>query len=222
MRPLPDGSVGEIWVASPSVTRGYWNRPEDTALTFGASIAGEPGARWLRTGDLGALRDGALFVAGRIKDVLIVHGVKYYPQDIEQAAESWHAGLRPGSSAAFGTTGADGRERIVLVAEVDLRRLEIPGMRAPDIRNVTPLPGAAVAALDLLARSVREVVLRELGLVLDAVGLAPAGTVPKTTSGKIRRSACAQAWAGDSLELLAEHPARERAWDDDRSLRTGT
>lgn len=221
-RPLPDGAVGEIWVASPSVAHGYWNRPEDTARTFGATLDGDPHTRWLRTGDLGALRDGDLFVAGRIKDVLIVHGMKYYPQDIEQAAEVRHPALRPGSSAAFTTTGDDGADRVVLVAEVDLRRLEIAGMRATDIRNVSPLPGAAVTALDLLARSVRDVVLREHGVALHSVALAVAGEVPRTTSGKIRRSACAEAWAAGSLDLLAEQPRRRATWDDDRSLRTGT
>ena len=115
-----DGRVGEIWVESPSVAGGYWRRETETRETFHARLAGGDGP-FLRTGDLGALHDGELFVAGRLKDVLIVRGFKHYPQDIEHTAERQHAAIRPGCSAAFSIDGDDG-EAVAIALEVDRRQ----------------------------------------------------------------------------------------------------
>src|SRR5204862_6007458 len=114
--PVGAGSIGEIWVSSPSVARGYWGRPQETTTMFGARLAGSE-KTWLRTGDLGALRDGMLVVTGRLKDLVILQGRNYYPHDIELAAERSHPDLRPGFSAAF-CVGGERSEELGLALEV--------------------------------------------------------------------------------------------------------
>ena len=116
--PVPAGAVGEIWVAGDSLARGYWNRPQETAETFGARLAGGEGPEaFLRTGDLGFSAGGELFVTGRLKDLVILRGRNHYPQDIELTAESSHPALRPGCAAAFAVE-VQGEERLALVQEV--------------------------------------------------------------------------------------------------------
>jgi acyl-CoA synthetase (AMP-forming)/AMP-acid ligase II len=166
-----DGVVGEIWVASESVAAGYWNRPRESAATFGAFIDGSTDGPYLRTGDLGCVVDSQLFVTGRIKDVLIVRGVKHYPQDLEATAERAHPLLRAGCCAAF-PLDDDGEERVALVAEVE------------------PRCDASEAALEDAAQAVRAAVAEVHQLSLARVALVPAGTLPKTTSGKLQRFLC--------------------------------
>ncbi|WP_437819699.1 amino acid adenylation domain-containing protein [Sorangium sp. So ce1078] len=176
------GEVGEIWVRGPSVARGYWGRAEATAEAFGARRADAPDeGPYLRTGDLGYARDGELFVTGRLKDLLIVRGRNLYPDDLERTAEASHPALRRGCSAAFGVE-ADGEERLVIVQEVDPRG-------SPDLAEV-------VAA-------VRREVLSQHDVAAHAVVLIGRGTIPKTSSGKIQRSACRAAFLAGELEELA-------------------
>ncbi|HEV7787209.1 MAG TPA: fatty acyl-AMP ligase, partial [Thermoanaerobaculia bacterium] len=112
-RRAPAGREGEIWVAGPSVADGYWNRPEETARTFGARLAETGEGPFLRTGDLGLLgSDGELFVTGRLKDLIVVRGRNLYPHDLERTAEESHPALRSGGAAAF-SVEADGEERLV-------------------------------------------------------------------------------------------------------------
>src|SRR5204863_245559 len=99
---LRDDSHGEIWVAGPSVATGYWRRPDESAETFSARTADGAGP-FLRTGDLGVLRDGQLYVTGRAKDLIIIRGQNYYPQDLETTVEQSGAAVKPGSGAAFPT-----------------------------------------------------------------------------------------------------------------------
>jgi len=115
------GEVGEIWIAGPSVAGGYWNQPEATAHTFHAKLAGNRDETFLRTGDLGFLHEGELYVTGRLKDLIIIRGLNHYPQDIEQTAEFSHAMLRPGCSAAF-SLEVEGEERLVIVLEIQRNR----------------------------------------------------------------------------------------------------
>lgn len=166
--PVPEGGVGEVWVSGPAVAQGYWRRPADAA--FGAEIVGEPGG-YLRTGDLGSLVDGELFVVGRIKDVAIIRGRNHHPHDVEHTVAAAHPALQPGAGAAFAVSGA-GDERIVVVQEV--RREH---RRTGDLREVT---GAVRAAL-----------AREHGLALGELVVTLPGRVPKTSSGKVRRAAAA-------------------------------
>ena len=121
----PNGQVGEVWVAGPSVTQGYWNRPVQTEETFHAYLStGE--SPFLRTGDLGFLQEGELFITGRLKDLIIIFGRNHYPQDIELSVEKCHISLRTGCGAAF-SVEVEGKEKLVVVQEVErtyLRQLD--------------------------------------------------------------------------------------------------
>lgn len=168
---VPDGTVGEIWVNGPCVAAGYRGRPEESAEVFRARIVGEPTAgTFLRTGDLGFLRRGELFITGRLKDVIIRKGRNFYPQDIELSAERSHEGLHPNSVAAFsvddGTT-----ERLVVVVEADGRVL----------RDCAP---------EALRERVRLAVHDGQRLHVDEVVVVRRGALPKTSSGKVQRRAC--------------------------------
>ncbi|WP_410585855.1 amino acid adenylation domain-containing protein [Amycolatopsis sp. lyj-23] len=179
--PCPDGTVGEIWFAGPSVAAGYWNRPEQTGATFRAQLTGEE-TPFLRTGDLGYLDGGELYVTGRAKDLLIIRGRNHYPQDIERTVEASHPALVRGGGAAFGVT-ADGTERLVVVHEVGREH------RHDDLSAVTAAARSAVAA----AHEVQP----------HAVVLIRAGTLPRTSSGKVRRQACRAAFLDGELAELA-------------------
>ncbi|HJQ48333.1 MAG TPA: fatty acyl-AMP ligase [Amycolatopsis sp.] len=170
--PCGAGEVGEIWVAGEHVARGYWKRPDATAETFQACFAGETGPAYLRTGDLGVLADGELYVVGRIKDLIIIRGRNYYPHDIEQTVESAHPALRRGASAAF-TVPADGGEKLVVVAEINR-----------DYRNEADPADVAGAA--------RAAVVAEHEQALGGLVLTMPGRLAKTSSGKIMRG-----WARD-------------------------
>jgi FkbH-like protein len=174
--PCPPGRIGEIWVAGASVASGYWRRPEETAVTFGARLADGSGP-WLRTGDLGFVQDGELFVTGRLKDLVILRGRNHYPQDLERTAEASHPDLRPGGSAAFSVEG-EGEERLVLVLERSRRG------RAP---------------VEEIAAAVRRSIAGEHGVAASEVVLIRAETLPRTTSGKVRRRACRDAWLAGGL-----------------------
>jgi acyl-CoA synthetase (AMP-forming)/AMP-acid ligase II len=173
----PDGQVGEIWVRGPSVAAGYWNRPEETEQTFRARLADGAGP-YLRTGDLGFVRDGELFVTGRTKDVLIIHGRNHYPQDIEATVQAAHPALRPGGGAAFEVV-RDGQARLVVVQEIERR------CRTLDVAK--------------LIGDVREAVAGRHELQVYDVQLLEFGSIPKTSSGKVRRHGCRQGYERGEL-----------------------
>ncbi|MCA9658182.1 MAG: AMP-binding protein, partial [Myxococcales bacterium] len=189
-RRCPADAIGEIWLRGPSVAGGYWERPEESAATFNATLEGGAGG-FLRTGDLGFLRGDELFVVGRLKDLLIIRGRNVYPQDIEAAAQEAHPHVRAGCVAAFGVD-VGGEERAVVVAEVDPR-------------------GAPLDA-EAILQAVRARVAEELELELHVVSLLARGGLPKTSSGKIQRRATGAAWTSGELEELAraEAPALPR------------
>jgi acyl-CoA synthetase (AMP-forming)/AMP-acid ligase II len=166
----PEGAVGEVWVAGPSVARGYWNRPEETAYTFHARLADSGAGPFLRTGDLGFVCDGELFITGRIKDLLVIRGRNHYPEDIEATVQSVHPALRPGCGAAF-ETGPDGQPRLVIVQEVDRRR-----GRGMDLGE--------------LAGDIHQAVAQRHELQVHEVRFLEPGSVPKTSSGKVQRHRC--------------------------------
>lgn len=167
-RSCPPEEVGEIWVAGDHVAQGYWKRPEATADAFQATCDGRTGRTYLRTGDLGVLTDGELYVVGRLKDLVIIRGRNYYPQDIEHTVESAHPAVRPGACAAFAAPGGDG-EKLVVVAEIK--------------REHTEADAAGIAG------SIRAATVAEHGLSIGDLVLTPAGALRKTSSGKIMRAA---------------------------------
>ena len=175
-----EGQVGEIWVRGPSVAKGYWNQPEESESVFRArlSSSNEDGETFLRTGDLGVLLDGELFVTGRIKDLIIVRGRNVYPQDIEATVERNHPAFRPGCSAAF-SIDIGGEPHLVAVQE------------AAGAENFEEV-------IDSLCRAVVD----EHDVRLHAVAIVAAGTIPKTSSGKIQRRACKEEFLNGSLSLL--------------------
>lgn len=183
-RRLSPGEVGEIWVQGPLVAQGYWQMPEATKQTFHGKILGEDGSSWLRTGDLGCFDgEGELYITGRIKDILIVRGSNYYPQDLELTAEKSHPALRRGYAAAFTFLREDERELLAIACEV--KRDALAGLDIDDVVG-----------------AVRMGVVREHDLTVHRVILTPPGTIPKTTSGKIRRQATRERWQRGELATL--------------------
>ncbi|MEV6169241.1 fatty acyl-AMP ligase [Streptomyces sp. NPDC051954] len=184
---LPEGRIGEIWVTGPSVGAGYWNNPELTEETFAGTTAdGQSG--FLRTGDLGVLLDGELYVTGRIKDLIIVNGRNLYPHDIEESVRSLHPALATGAAAAFSLGGHP--EHVVLVQEIKPRYLdgtgtaELAATVASHIRHTFQIPRASTL-------------------------LVAPGSVERTTSGKIQRGRMRELYLRDALTALEVAPAEE-------------
>jgi acyl-CoA synthetase (AMP-forming)/AMP-acid ligase II len=186
---LADGEVGEIWLHGNNIGRGYWSRPEETERVFGNKLqrrlpvgshaeSAPSEATWLRTGDLGVYLDGELYITGRIKDLIIVDGRNHYPQDVEATAAEASPKVRSGYVAAFsvpadqvpGASADEVGERVVIVAE-----------RAP---------GSGKADPQLVIDDIRAAVSRRHSLPLAEVLMVAAGSIPRTTSGKLARQAC--------------------------------
>ena len=174
------GQIGEVWVRGDSVAQGYWKAPEKTEAVFRAHTDTGQGP-YLRTGDLGFFHEGQLFVTGRQKDLIILRGRNLYPQDIENAIDGLHPALRPGCCAAF-SVEANGEEGLVVLQEAR------PGGYDPD---------------DLVS-DIRRALLRKEGLRAHAVVLLPPKSLLKTSSGKIRRRACRDAFLARTLRPMAE------------------
>jgi long chain fatty acid CoA FadD26 len=182
----PAGKVGEIWVHGDNVAAGYWKNPELSERTFGGELVDPspdtPRGPWLRTGDVGVISEGELFIIGRIKDMLIVDGRNHYPDDIEATVQDITR-----SRAAAIAVADEGREQLVVVIESKQR-----GSSEAEVRE----------GLDTVKRDVAVAVSRSHGLrVADLVLVAP-GSIPITTSGKVRRSACAERYRQDEFDRL--------------------
>lgn len=178
--------VGEIWFAGPGVAQGYWERAEETEHTFAASIAGTSEGPFLRTGDLGFLASGELFITGRCKDLIVIRGGNYYPNDIELTVQGCHSALVSGRGAAFAfTPGLRQVERLVVVQEVDRERIE----------------GAGFAGL---IDRVRTAVADRYGIDTHSVLLVERVSIPTTSSGKIQRGRCRQQFLDGELTPLAQ------------------
>lgn len=193
------GQVGEIWVVNPSIAQGYWRRREETEHTFRARLRDTDEGSFLRTGDFGFFQDGELFVAGRLKDLIIIRGLNHYPHDIELTVEKSHSSLRPGCGAAFTVDRSPrGKEyaepKLVIVHEVDRRQH---------------------ADLEEVYEAVRRDVSREHELPVDSIVLVRSGSIPKTSSGKIQRHACRKAFLENTLEVVGRSSADgAESWDD--------
>jgi fatty-acyl-CoA synthase len=191
---LPDGQIGEPWLQGDNVGRGYWGRPAETALTFGAKLgatlpAGShaSGARigddWLRTGDLAVYLEGELYVTGRIADLVTIDGRNHYPQDIEATVAQASPMVRQGYATAFAVpddSGQGGR-RLVVIAE-----------RATGTGRADPEPAV---------EAIRAAVVARHGLPVDDVRFLPAGAIPRTTSGKLARVTCRAQYLDGTLRI---------------------
>ena len=182
---LDDNYVGEIWATGPSIAHGYWRNPEATAKTF----VQHAGRTWLRTGDLGFMRDGEVYITGRLKDLLIVRGHNLYPQDIEQTVEREVEVVRKGRVAAFAVND-QGLEGIGIAAEI-----------SRSVQKILP-PEA-------LIKAIRQAVAEAYQEAPCVVVLLNPGALPKTSSGKVQRSACRTRLADGSLDSYAQFPDQQ-------------
>ncbi|MEX5552751.1 non-ribosomal peptide synthetase [Pseudomonas pergaminensis] len=179
---LPDNRVGELWASGPSIAHGYWRNPEATAKTF----VQHAGRTWLRTGDLGFIRDGEVYITGRLKDLLIVRGHNLYPQDIEQTIEREVEVVRKGRVAAFAVSDK-GLEGIGIAAEI-----------SRSVQKILP-PEA-------LIKAIRQAVAEAYQEAPSVVVLLNPSALPKTSSGKVQRAACALRHKDGSLDSYAQFP----------------
>ena len=179
-----DGQVGEIWVSGGSIAAGYWNAPSATAETFKATLEDKEHSSFLRTGDLGFFSRGELFVTGRLKDLIIIRGKNHYPHDIELTVQKSHPALRENCGAAF-SINRDGQERLVIVQEVKRTYL-----RDLDVDEVVSV--------------IRQAVSEHHELQAYGVILIKTGSIAKTSSGKIQRHACQQAFLKGELIVMGQ------------------
>ncbi|MHC8319475.1 non-ribosomal peptide synthetase [Pseudomonas sp. GB2N2] len=191
---LADNAVGEVWASGPSIALGYWRNPEASAKTF----VRHAGKTWLRTGDLGFVREGELFVTGRLKDLLIVRGHNLYPQDLEQAIEREVEVVRKGRVAAF-AVNIDGQEGIGIAAEI-----------SRSVQKILPP--------DALIKAIRQTVAEAFQEAPSVVVLLNPGALPKTSSGKLQRSACRNRLADGSLDSYAVFPSAATAEEAEAEL----
>lgn len=180
LHPCLPGQIGEVWVSGPSVASGYWNDPAETAATFGAHIPDTGEGPFLRTGDLGFQQDGELFITGRLKNLIIIDGKNHYPHDIERTAGQSHPALQPGGCAVF-SIEASGTERVVVLAEVQYKQLT-------DTAEVVKAIRSAVAGQ-------HEITVHDIKLTLP-------GSIPRTTSGKIRHFLCKKNYLSGALKEI--------------------
>jgi acyl-CoA synthetase (AMP-forming)/AMP-acid ligase II len=190
----PD-QIGEIWVKGPGVCLGYWNQREETERVFRARLPGTGDGAFLRTGDLGFIHEGQLYITGRLKDCIIIRGQNHYPQDIEKTVEECHPGLQPGGGAAF-SVQAGGEEQLAVAHELRRGRWNT----------------------DEVARAIRGTVLEVHGLQVHAVVLLKPATLPKTTSGKVQRQKCRAELLAGTLPVVTCHTL---ALEDALAIGTG-
>jgi acyl carrier protein len=182
-QPRGENAVGEIWIRGQHVAQGYHDRAEETEATFRARLADGGEDSFLRSGDLGFLRDGLLFVTGRQKELLIIRGRNHYPHDIEATVQNSHAKLIPGGGGAF-LVDRDGDELLVLVQEVD-RSAKKPQRES-------------------IINDIRRNVTAEHDVFVHEVILIRMGTLPRTTSGKVRYADVKQQYANGDLGVVAK------------------
>jgi amino acid adenylation domain-containing protein len=188
-----ENQLGEIWVAGPSIGKGYWNCVEETEMTFRSRLAGSDSGPFLRTGDLGFLHEGALFIAGRLKDLIIIRGRNLHPQDIEETAERSHEGLGPSAAAAFSIEDGE-QERLVLVHEIARHCRE--------------------EEHDEISVAIRRAVAKDHDVNIHTVVLVRTGTIPRTSSGKVQRGRCRSQFLDGTLAELARSTLAEAEGSD--------
>jgi len=183
----PESMVGEIWVSGPSVAQGYWNKPYETEQTFRAYLSDTGEGPFLRTGDLGFINEGHLYITGRIKDLIIIRGLNHYPHDIEYTVGMSHEAIQQGAVAAFSVDEA-GEERLAMACEI----------RRTHLRDLDP---------EQVFSAIRQAVADEHQLQSYAISLLRPGTIPKTSSGKIQRLKAKKEYLEEELDVVAEWKA---------------
>jgi acyl-CoA synthetase (AMP-forming)/AMP-acid ligase II len=198
--PCPPDVVGEIWVSGPAIAHGYWNRPEETERTFQTHLADTGEGPFLRTGDLGFLRDGELFVTGRLKDLIIIDGRNVYPQDIELTVEQSHPAMRPGCCAAFSVDFDEDplAERLIVAAEVERRFQPVSHNGEPPAHS----NGRPPLDVEAVVRAIRRTVAEAHDVRAHMVVLLRAGSIPRTPSGKVQRRVCKASFLNGTLDRL--------------------
>lgn len=183
--PCQPDEIGEIWISSPSVAQGYWKRPKETEETFQAFLTGQGEGPFLRTGDLGFLKDSHLFITGRIKELIIIRGKNHYPQDIERTVEHSHQSVRKHGTAAF-SLEVNSEENLAVATEIKR--------------------GTATdrEAIDRILDDLRHAVAEQHELHIHSLLLLKGGTIPKTMSGKIQRSECKRKYLEGQLNIIEE------------------
>nr|AAA17080.1 pclA [Mycobacterium leprae] len=182
----PTGRVGEIWLHGDNVAEGYWHKPEETQRTFGGKLAnpspGTPEGPWLRTGDLGFISEDELFIVGRMKDLLIVYGRNHYPEDIESTVQE----ITGGRVAAI-SVPVDETEKLVTIIEVKKRG---------------DSDAEAMQKLVAVKNNITAAISKSHGLNVADLVLVPPGSIPTTTSGKVRRTACVEQYRRQQFSRL--------------------
>lgn len=191
LQELPHAQIGEIWVAGENIAPGYWNRNEESSATFGRSLDNAGRLKFLRTGDLGFIDQGRLYVTGRLKDLIIIRGRNLYPQDIEHTVTVVHPTLIRGRCATF-SVDEDGEERVVVVQEARIK---------PSTTSV----------LMEVTKNIRQAVAEKHEVVLSTVCLVKPGGVPFTSSGKVRRAHCRRLFLDQKLPVICEDSIWARA-----------
>ena len=178
--PCQPDQIGEVWVSGPSIAKGYWNNPSETASTFGAYLSDNAETPFLRTGDLGFLNGEALYVTGRLKNLIIVDGKNHYPHDIERTVENAHSAILPGGCAVF-SIEKDGSERAVVIAEIQYKLVE----NVADVKN-----------------AIRKGVAENHELPVHDIILSLPGSIPRTTSGKKQHFLCKRNYLSNTLKEI--------------------
>ena len=186
LTPCPSGKIGEIWVTGPSIAAGYWNKSTMINETFHAQLPEMSDLKFLRTGDLGFMDQGELFVTGRLKDVIIIKGRNHYPQDIERTVEACNNFIRPSSVASFAIAD-EGEEKLVILAEVERHYWN---RRENATKSKEEIAAARAAKEQELIQLIRRAIAKAHDLQTHSVVILKAGAIPKTSSGKIQRHIC--------------------------------
>jgi acyl-CoA synthetase (AMP-forming)/AMP-acid ligase II len=168
LAPCAVDEVGEIWVDGKSKTQGYWNKPAETAHTFNAHLSTQQKGAFLRTGDLGFIADGELFITGRIKDLIISAGNNHYPNDIEKTIENSHRAINTLGCAAFSINGIEGEELVILV-ELDHKLNE---------------------QVEQIQKTITQAVANQHELNIFDIRFLQRGELQRTSSGKLKRYLC--------------------------------
>ncbi|MCP4702330.1 MAG: amino acid adenylation domain-containing protein [Gammaproteobacteria bacterium] len=214
-----EDQVGEIWISGPGVALGYWKHPLETGKTFHARLADTGEGPFLRSGDLGFLQNGELFITGRLKDLIVIRGVNHYPQDIEATVEQSHPALYAGRCAVF-SVDAEGEERLVAAVEIERRfradrrdKAEAPPSAERRGGSIRRIPGKAASKLPQLCSapnvheaiaSIRKAVAEQHELQAYAILLLRINSIPMTSSGKIQRNVCREEFLAGTLTVVAE------------------